>query len=131
MDNRKIILLFYVACSAIAWWLTRAIVVFSTSTWRSFFRNVPALNTWREALPLVAAVTCFFILFKHPKVNAYLDDVVSELKKVTWPSRQDVIRGTLVVLVFVVISSMLLGVFDVLWGKLIGSLLDLGKPATT
>jgi preprotein translocase subunit SecE len=56
-------------------------------------------------------------------VTSFSDEVVSELRKVTWPSRDDVVKSTTVVLVCVLIASFILAGFDLIWGKVIGFLL--------
>ena len=42
----------------------------------------------------------------------YLREVVSELRKVVWPSRKDTIGSTTVVLAIVAISGLFLGIVD-------------------
>jgi len=42
----------------------------------------------------------------------FLKDVKAELKKVTWPSRQQTLGSTLVVIVLVMIISVFLGTVD-------------------
>jgi len=51
-----------------------------------------------------------------------LTDVRVELKKVSWPSRQDTISSTGVVLVVVFIISFYLGMIDVLLSRMVTSL---------
>ena len=49
--------------------------------------------------------------------------VVSELRRVTWPSVTDTKRMTLVVVVVVAVFSVILSIFDVLWAKLLALML--------
>ncbi|MCK5543151.1 MAG: preprotein translocase subunit SecE [Desulfobacterales bacterium] len=53
----------------------------------------------------------------------YLQEVQSELKKVTWPTRKQTLGTTLVVIVLVVIVSIFLGLFDMGFSKLIQAVL--------
>jgi len=46
-------------------------------------------------------------------INRFLTEVKDELSKVSWPSRDDTVGTTLVVLVLVVIVSLFLGVVDI------------------
>lgn len=48
-----------------------------------------------------------------------------ELKKVTWPTKQDVINYSMVVLVFMVAMGIIIGVIDLGAGKLIDLLVNL------
>ena len=53
----------------------------------------------------------------------YLQEVQSELKKVTWPTRKQTMGTTLVVIVLVAIVSIFLGLFDMGFSKLIQAVL--------
>ena len=56
------------------------------------------------------------------RVTTFLQDVHAETKKVTWPSRKDVIGSTVVVIVAVFIIAGFLGIIDFILSVLIGSL---------
>ena len=56
------------------------------------------------------------------RTRNFLSEVRVELKKVTWPSRQDTISSTGVVLVVVFIVSFYLGFIDILLSKMVTSL---------
>ena len=56
------------------------------------------------------------------RTRVFLTDVRVELKKVSWPSRQDTISSTGVVLVVVFIISFYLGMIDVLLSRMVTSL---------
>lgn len=122
MDNRKVILTSYLGAAAILWFLTRACLAYLHLTFYQV-RRMPGILTVREVLPLVLAGTLFLILFRHRKVNEVMDEVVAELKKVTWPSRDDVVKSTTVVMICIVIASGIIATFDVIWGRLIGAFL--------
>jgi preprotein translocase subunit SecE len=122
MDNRKIIIASYVATGMVFWFLTRqglqALVTGSYS-----IRKLPSIGIIREFLPVVVGLAAFAFLMLNSKVNNFLDEVVVELKKVTWPSREDVVKSTIVVLGCVLFASGVLAVFDVAFGKMISYLL--------
>ena len=50
--------------------------------------------------------------FTIQKVTQFLKEVRFELKRVTWPSRKEMIAGTLVVLTIVLIAAFFLGIVD-------------------
>lgn len=53
-----------------------------------------------------------------PKIQApVFRDVVEELKKVTWPSRQQTVRLTSVVIVISLIIGLYIGIIDLLLTK--------------
>ncbi|MDN5352500.1 MAG: preprotein translocase subunit SecE [Clostridiales bacterium] len=49
---------------------------------------------------------------KKPGLGKYLKSVRSEIKKVTWPTREDVLNYTAVVLVMVFVAAIAIGVMD-------------------
>ena len=51
------------------------------------------------------------------KTRTFLTDVRVELKKVTWPNRQDTLSSTAVVIVVVFIISFYLGFIDILLSR--------------
>lgn len=56
-------------------------------------------------------------------VARYLREVRSELSKVVWPSREQVINLTIVVLVVVVAMSVFFGVSDLFFGEVVQTIL--------
>jgi len=57
------------------------------------------------------------------RTRSFLTDVRVELKKVTWPNRQDTMSSTAVVIVVVFIISFYLGFIDFLLSHLVTSLI--------
>ena len=53
------------------------------------------------------------------KVKQFLREVRTELSKVTWPTRKEILAATLVVVVFTLITSIYLGLVDVIISKLV------------
>ncbi len=56
---------------------------------------------------------------KDSKLVNYVKESVGELKKVTWPKKDEVFTSTLIVVVVIIIISLILGVFDYGMGKVI------------
>jgi preprotein translocase subunit SecE len=57
------------------------------------------------------------------KVNHFLIDVRSELKKVTWPTRKETISTTWIVVLIILLISFYLGLCDAILAKVIRALL--------
>ncbi len=58
------------------------------------------------------------------KIKQFFREVKIELKKVSFPSRDEVIGSTKVVVVLVIIIAVFLGLIDMLLSKLIGILVQ-------
>jgi preprotein translocase subunit SecE len=122
MDNRKIIVGFQLVASTVLWFLSRSFIQWSFLKFYQL-RRVPGAAGIKEAVPVLLALVLFVVLFQHRRVNEVLDEVVSELRKVTWPTLSDVQKSTVVVIVCILFASGILATFDFVWGKVIGYLL--------
>ncbi|MFM7204401.1 MAG: preprotein translocase subunit SecE [Myxococcota bacterium] len=71
---------------------------------------------WPWVISLIAVVGLFMVL-KRPTANNFTLEVVSELRQVTWPTYQDTTKKTVIVIVTVIILSVILGAFDLVWAK--------------
>ena len=57
------------------------------------------------------------------RVQQFVREVVSEFRRVNWPSRAEVMRSTAVVLIVVVILAFYLGAVDVGLSRIVGVIL--------
>ncbi len=55
-------------------------------------------------------------IYRRPKVRQWADDVAGELSKVTWPDRNAVTRGTMIVIVASLIATVYITILDKFWG---------------
>jgi len=58
------------------------------------------------------------ILYRNEKSNRLVTEVVSELAKVTWPSRKETYASTIVVVVTSLIAAAIVGSFDFVWSAI-------------
>ncbi len=66
----------------------------------------------KHGLPVVTGLGLFLFLQFSPKVLAWAEEVVVEVRKVVFPTRKETTGMTIVVLIFVFISSLIVTVFD-------------------
>ena len=52
------------------------------------------------------------------RTKDFVNEVVDELKKVTWPTAKEVRAATIVVIVMALVSALILGLFDFVWSNL-------------
>ena len=67
---------------------------------------------------LVGAVL-FGGLYRHERANQFMNEVATELTRVTWPSQKETTNATFVVIIMVVVSGMILGFLDYVWTALL------------
>jgi preprotein translocase subunit SecE len=56
--------------------------------------------------------------YRKPAIRGWADEVAAELGKVTWPNRETVVNGTLVVVIASAIATVYVAVLDRFWGFL-------------
>lgn len=52
------------------------------------------------------------------RVKRFFKDTKAELKKVTWPTKEQLIHNTGIIIVFIIIVTIILSVLDLGFGKL-------------
>lgn len=63
---------------------------------------------------------------KENVVVRILRETTAELRKVTWPTRQEATQLTLLVLVVIVLSSVFLGTLDFVFARIVAAIISLG-----
>jgi len=58
--------------------------------------------------------------WRHERTRQLAQEVVGELSRVTWPTRQELGAATVVVIVTSIIVSIILGLFDTFWSWMTG-----------
>lgn len=56
---------------------------------------------------------------KTNRLIKFFKETKAEMKKVTWPNREQLIHNTLIILVFIIITCIILSVCDVVFSQLL------------
>ena len=83
--------------------------------WDKFAEPMPMVVTF-ASLAIGAGVT--LALYRREKVKRVATEVVGELAKVTWPSREETQVSTVVVIVTSLIAALIIGAFDAAWSTI-------------
>jgi preprotein translocase subunit SecE len=94
--------------------------------WPTAVRAVPALLRFAEddranyTLMAGAVIGIISVIqtYRKEKIRQWANDVAGELAKVTWPTKDIVTNGTVVVVIATLISTTYIGLLDRLWGFL-------------
>jgi preprotein translocase subunit SecE len=62
------------------------------------------------------------IVTKKRSRFAFITDIIGELRKVTWPSRRDTVRLTIMVLIVCIVVGIFLGALDYGFSELVAKL---------
>ena len=78
--------------------------------------------TWMRVGAVIAGLVLGGVVFmassKGPKLREFFGETRFELRKVVWPTRQETMRTTWIVMIVVVIVSLILGGFDLVISQL-------------
>ena len=72
----------------------------------------------RIGVPFGIFVLCAWVVYRlvnYPRFADFLISVEAEMDKVTWSSRQELVRATIVVLVTMLLMGVYLFLFDIFW----------------
>ena len=108
-------LVFFVGGVVFAWLLVNVV----ESVWTSLNLAVVAIpppSGWKAiVIGTILSAGSTFYLWRHPKVNRLVVEIVTELSKVSWPTRKETSTSTVVVIVTSVIAAIILGLYDFFW----------------
>ncbi|MEK2646396.1 preprotein translocase subunit SecE [Bdellovibrio sp. BCCA] len=77
----------------------------------------------RHGLPVALGLVVFAVLQFNPRVKTWGEEVVTEIRKVVWPTRKDTTAMTIACVVMVLISSVIISSFDLISGFFINYLM--------
>jgi preprotein translocase subunit SecE len=63
------------------------------------------------------------IVKKPNKIQKWWNETVGELRKVTWPTKEEALKMTKIVTIVVIATAVFLGVVDFIFSRLVGLLL--------
>ena len=94
--------------------------------WPAAVRAVPQLVAYaedeREGFTLVAGAVAGTIaviqVYRRESIRGWADDVATELSRVTWPTRETVMNGTIVVVLASAIGTVYVAILDRFWSFL-------------
>lgn len=108
MERKWVHVMFAVGGLILAWLIAK------TADWIwSYFAKPDGLIIGVGSVVLAGIAT--IIIWRNEYVFGLANEVTSELRKVTWPDRKDLLNSTVVVIITTIVSALLLGLFDGIW----------------
>lgn len=90
-------------------------------TWLAEYMTPGGLDAVRYALPgllLIAGIWIGYRVVNYPRFADFLIAVEAEMNKVTWPSQDELVRSSLVVIILLAAFTAVLYLFDIVWLQL-------------
>jgi preprotein translocase SecE subunit len=78
-------------------------------------------------LAAVAGVATTWLLLRRADATEFVASVVDELTKIHWPSRDETVNNTTIVVATTIFFATLLSVYDFAWARLTGFFLFSGS----
>lgn len=122
--NRKIATVGFMAAGVLVGVAIKVLLDASAAIATGAFGRALAMDVIHHGLPVLLGFVVFGALQANATVRSWGDEVVSELRKVVWPSYEDTVRMTVVTCIMLIFSGAALGLLDVMSGKLIEWLLN-------
>jgi preprotein translocase SecE subunit len=124
-NNNKVITVSFMIAGVLAGYIAAFVLnTVAASTSGSVARTL-SLDYIRHGVPILVGILTFLSLqFRKPVVD-WADEVVAELRKIVWPSQKDTMNMTIVVCIMVLISGVVLGLFDFAASNVIDALINM------
>lgn len=118
MNNQKYILLSFLAGASLIGLAVRGLLVPSLAAFEVSDPAVAGGVLVSDLVGIAVAAGTFIGLNRNTASRSFTDEAITELRKVTWPSREETVRSTIVVVVFSVVLAGALGFYDYVWAGL-------------
>ena len=120
----KIMMVSFVCGAFMVGYTVQVVHTLLSSSWGTYARLMDSdLVTYGN--PIVFGLAFFIYVNFSKKVKNWAKDVIVEVSKVVWPSRKDTMAMTLVVCFFMLLSGIVLGVFDFFSSQVIQFIIEM------
>lgn len=123
-NTKKIMTMSFVGLAAVAW-ITASVLLETASATFGAVARLSDQDIFRHGIPFAIAIITFLSLQLNAKVRVYSEEIITEVKKVVWPSRPETMAMTIVVCIMLIISGVLLGVFDLFSSYIVKYLINI------
>ena len=110
--TKNILTLAIVGAGILVWYASKVAVEHTIAYLDIYLTNSVVHFLAVDALPPIMGALTAYILYRVQKIRTYLLEVIAEVRKVVWPNKKETWGATIVVIIAVIISGLVLGVFD-------------------
>lgn len=93
-------------------------VIVSLAAWRlreTLATSLPGAQWLAPGVLLAAGLWLAYRVINIPKFGEFLIAVEAEMSKVSWPTRTELVRSSMVVILFIISLAAILFAFDLIW----------------
>lgn len=94
------------------------------ANWSGAYRSVMGAELTNNLVPVALGLVFLIFAYSSKSVKNWAHEVIVEVSKVVWPSKKDTTAMTIFVCIFMILSGVLLGVFDYFSGMVIRQIIE-------
>ena len=120
MENQRAVVVLFVITGVLAGVFVRSLVLAVmgyAALQDALLGGIVPVST---LLGVISGVVTLLVLLRHERARTFSDSVVTELYRVTWPTREETLGNTGIVVGATIFFATLLSTYDFLWAKLTG-----------
>lgn len=121
--TNKIMTLCFFIGAALVFWVVGVLLETASGAFAPVAR-LRAMAVVQHGLPLGCALLTFCWLQFSKKNRNFSEEVITEVSKVVWPTKQEIIGMTIAVSIMLVISGVVLALFDYGSGEIVNLILQ-------
>ena len=122
-ENVKIVTLSFIAAGFLTAFVVRILFEF-VAIYSGIVAMVYGQEWFRHGIPVLLGFLVFLFLQLRKSTRIWAHEVVVEVRKVVWPSRQATLGMTVLVCIILMISGFVLGVFDLASSAVVNFIID-------
>lgn len=120
----KIMMVSFVCAAFLVGYTAQVINNLLTSVWGTWAR-IADNDLLTHGTPVIVGFLCFVYLVSSKKVRTWAQEVIVEVSKVVWPSKKDTTGMTIFVCFFMILSGIILGIFDFFSSQVIQFIIEM------
>ncbi len=104
------------------------LITFLLAAWSLSRHWLTENEIWHTFVPTAIAIFGAWFAFRLVNLHRFADFLISveaEMYKVSWPSRKELVRSTIVVMIVIFGLAMVLVAYDLFWGLVLTKLLGI------
>ena len=120
----KIMMVSFVCGAFLVGYAAQVMNALLSNSWTVYAR-VTDSEMISQLIPVFFGLIFFVYVSFSPKVKTWANEVIVEVSKVVWPSKKDTTAMTVFVCFFMIMTGILLGIFDLISGKLVKLIIEM------
>ncbi len=120
----KIMMVSFVCGAFLVGYTAQVINTILSSSWGTYAR-LTSSDFMTYGTPIIFGLIFFIYVNFSKKTRNWAKDVIVEVSKVVWPSRKDTTAMTIVVCFFMILSGIVLGIFDFFSSQVIQFIIEM------